>query len=175
MSADTGWKCKNCGNFNIRTHTCPNCGKEIGFVPEGNLANYDSLLKQSKTTNQNLPIRQNYTAPGIDLETKKCPFCAESIKIEAVICRYCGRDLPKNSVQPTFAQNITNLPAQKRKLPAWIIGFTWGAGISFALAIYGIIEKQQFMIEEILGNACVSFILYGLIATAITAGVRSRK
>jgi len=46
MLNDTGWKCKNCGNFNVRTDICPSCGKEKGFIPE-----------QSPTTNTIVPKR----------------------------------------------------------------------------------------------------------------------
>lgn len=33
-------------------------------------------------------------------DTKKCPFCAEDIKAEAIACKHCGRDIVKNSTPP---------------------------------------------------------------------------
>jgi len=34
---------------------------------------------------------------------KKCPFCAELIKSEAQVCRFCGRDLPYTKPEETRA------------------------------------------------------------------------
>jgi hypothetical protein len=67
-------------------------------------------------------------------DTKVCPFCAETIKRAAVVCRYCRRDLQPVAQSTPAAFELH--PQNTRKQPG---GCTKVAGyLLMALVIYGL-------------------------------------
>jgi len=50
-------------------------------------------------------------------ESRKCPFCAELIRPEATVCRYCSRELPERPTPPAPAPKPAAKPRVRPARP----------------------------------------------------------
>ena len=50
--------------------------------------------------------------------TRKCPYCAESVKRDAVVCRFCGRDFPSLGSDEAIISDaeLKNLTYRQRRV-----------------------------------------------------------
>ncbi|OGS90104.1 MAG: hypothetical protein A2Z95_08385 [Gallionellales bacterium GWA2_60_18] len=46
-------------------------------------------------------------------DTRKCPFCAETVRIEAKICKHCRSDLPEYKAEPNESETLKELQEER--------------------------------------------------------------
>ena len=92
-------KCRSCGkhvdyNFELENGTCEKC-------------------RNQKITRED-PIKLKEARELSIKGLKKCPYCAETVKLEAIKCRHCQSDLSGNKTKTD--SNITVVDGMKNGL-----------------------------------------------------------
>ncbi len=115
--------CLKCGEYiPVNYSSCPNCNSPISDHEEKEVDEEEELYSIG-----NEPIEAEIVDESIEIpnkiDTKTCPFCAEIIKLNAVICRFCKMNLKTGRLV---------LPSQKKE-PEFVDFLKYGCGFILAL------------------------------------------
>ncbi len=86
---------------------CPYCGNPTMIPLEAPAAKKMLVEHPDSATEIQLPTKIEDIS--LENETKKCPVCAESIKLEAQKCRFCGEEFDPDVVEDLIKTRIAEI------------------------------------------------------------------
>lgn len=146
---------------------------KLPMSQERDLSNLPSpTVPSSKLSNETPPLVLQ--GAGIIEETKQCPFCAEKIRADAIVCRFCGRDLPNQSKPEESSHDRILKMLLLGLLLILAAGFVLQraseqqeVNVRVQMALYGYV-KDSFTIATLLHYFGIALGLIGVIVLAAT-------
>ena len=107
-----------------------------------------------------------------DDDTKQCPFCAETIKAAAIVCRFCNRDVveltepdPPEGASPVAQEDVEGEASLLTKVARYAFLFF------YAVAAVFLVSRENQTVAFI-GMGMQVFLLVGVVAWALWRAAR---